>query len=242
MTRGITYEDTINAINNLVDKKNKITIDSIRVELGDTGSRTTISKFLRQWREFERPGVIQSIHKMELSPSISKTINQVIQDKYEEARTEFNQRLNSAEEDIVCLENNLVNSEEKNKTYLNKIKELESQIIADNMHFEKTTNEIAIIKKEALTTIQAANSKAEQERTSAESARLKSAKFSLQLEGVSDLKSEVNELRLELKMAFSTIATAEKEAAIAKALLEEKKEQISILKKSLENFNKYKNK
>lgn len=57
---GVEYEDVIKAINVLKKQKLNITVDNVRFTLG-TGSKTTIARYLRQWRGKNKRAAISVI-------------------------------------------------------------------------------------------------------------------------------------------------------------------------------------
>ncbi len=228
MANGITYEDVVISINNILSINEGITIDKIRTNLGNTGSRSTISKYYRKWKDEERLAIISGVSlKTEIPSAVSLAVNSVIEQRYEKVKKEYSARLSSAEADAKSLEKNLSETEEQINLQFETIKTLENQLAAEKIQSDKLSEYILYEKEHA-----------EKMRSRAEFARIEAAELHLKIEGFDEIKSEVLTLRKELKEAIAATAMADKEAATENARIEGKNEQISMLKQTIESLKK----
>ncbi|MHB1949676.1 MAG: DNA-binding protein [Gammaproteobacteria bacterium] len=86
---GITYEEVAQAAYEIEKKGETATIDKVRAHIGDTGSFTTISKYLNMWRQKIIP-VSKSNENMASTPDIVKAaVDRVWQDMREETNKEI---------------------------------------------------------------------------------------------------------------------------------------------------------
>ncbi|MDB6096639.1 MAG: hypothetical protein JWM09_917 [Francisellaceae bacterium] len=125
---GITFIDVQKAALIIQERNQNPTVDAIRAYLG-TGSRTTISNYLRQWRE-EQPDAVSVSLPEQLGLQVQGLFGKMLEQanlKADIAIQEMKIELNSAQEAFK-------QSENENKTLSKSIKENELQI--DNLKFE----------------------------------------------------------------------------------------------------------
>lgn len=97
---GLTYEKVAAAADNILISGQNPTIHRVRAALGDTGSITTISKYLNEWK-YER--LMRANNESKLVPStpnnpISQVADQVWQQLSEKANSEAQIKINDIEQ------------------------------------------------------------------------------------------------------------------------------------------------
>lgn len=218
MPKGITYKQTVEAINSLIAKDQSLTLDNIRAEL-KTGSKTTVMKHYNRWCREERPDVTPQTQKnLELPKNIILGINDAINARYSEVKIEYEKRLTSAEEDNLSLSSELEDFEEKNSQLEKIIRELETQLQAEQLHSKRLVNEIEQIKN-----------KLDIKNKSSEDFKLQIARLEFEIENLSTLKKENKNLTSELNEVKFLAYKFEKEAAVANAKLDINKDLINSL-------------
>ena len=110
---GITYHSVAKAAQQLLDKGENPTVDTIRAQLGDTGSRSTIGPFLKQWkaRHAEQSegaasglptGVLQAVK------SLHESISAEAEARVELAQKEFQEKADALERQLQNIKQQLV--------------------------------------------------------------------------------------------------------------------------------------
>ena len=84
---GITYEQVREAADQIHKSGDLPTIEKVRIELGNTGSNSTLSRHLRQWKQ-ERTQ-IPPLPDNDLSPSLKTTLETLVNQTRSEARAEL---------------------------------------------------------------------------------------------------------------------------------------------------------
>lgn len=98
---GITFEEVAEAADNIQAQGQIPTIDKIRHYLGGTGSNTTISKYLSQWRNNQLPSGIALRDPHQHTPDIVKSaVDKVWQEIKDQADAEIAAAKTLAEEQI----------------------------------------------------------------------------------------------------------------------------------------------
>lgn len=139
---GINYNDTENAIERLVTQGSKINIDTVRAELGNTGSRTTIVKHMKKWRDLNPSIPIKSSNKIELPRAVVLAIDKVIKEKTDEIKKEYEYRIEEAEDDVSSLSKELSFIENKFQEQSESFKNMELQLRTEKMLHEKLMTEV----------------------------------------------------------------------------------------------------
>ena len=141
---AISFEEVCQAIDSILDKQDKFTLQEVRQELGSRGSMSTISKFVQKWRSehymSHRP---QSSHMQPAPDSIMEAVTSVWQnmshqnsalvqekeqllkqqqDDYDKQLEQMNLALEQSEKDIELLKKELQNQHAQRE-----ILELDSQ-------------------------------------------------------------------------------------------------------------------
>lgn len=124
--KGVTYDQVANAAAAIKARGTEPTMSGIRVELGDTGSLSTISQHLAKWREQESEKVHTDDLPEELEKVLMTAITQVwnaankyaqedvsaIKQEYKDKEKELKKELETAMKEIESLEKE---SDEGNK-------------------------------------------------------------------------------------------------------------------------------
>lgn len=96
MTRlGITYAEVALAAENLQLSGEKPTIERIRRALGDTGSHSTIAKYLQSWRE-NSPALVSTV-PADGSPAV---VQAAVQSVWQQLQSDATSKIKKLEEDI----------------------------------------------------------------------------------------------------------------------------------------------
>lgn len=118
---GVGYYEVADACDTMVAQGTLPTVDRVRQAVGDTGSRTTISKHLREWRtRYEQ-----------------KRSSATLTDKLSDVLSEQSSFIYSAIEEAVAKK-----FQAERDTYLKRISELESMLEALNLQWQETQAEL----------------------------------------------------------------------------------------------------
>lgn len=127
--KGVTYDQVANAAAAIKARGTEPTMSGIRVELGETGSLSTISQHLAKWREQESEKVHTDELPEELEKVLMTAINQVwnaankyakedvsaIKQEYKDKEKELKKELETAMKEIESLENESEKSMKENE-------------------------------------------------------------------------------------------------------------------------------
>ena len=86
---GITYDEVADAARSIETNGETPTIDKIRSFLGETGSNTTISKYLNMWRRQTLPLSKDKENKVETPDIVKAAVDRVWQDMREQTDSEI---------------------------------------------------------------------------------------------------------------------------------------------------------
>lgn len=123
---GVGYFEVADACDTMVAQGVPPTVDRVRQAVGDTGSRTTISKYLREWR----------------SRYEQKRSSATLTDKLSDVLSEQSSFIYSAIEEAVAKK-----FQGERDTYLKKISELESTLETLKLQLQETQTELDIATK-----------------------------------------------------------------------------------------------
>ncbi len=132
--RGVSYEEVAQAAEELRSQSETPTIERIRHLLGGTGSNTTISKYLHEWRYS-----IGTHH-----PSSSDPVQIAVQRVWQQLRDETNDEINKIKEESNQLISQAQTSE---KLALQKAEERQNQLthLNDEFHVLQGNKEILVL-------------------------------------------------------------------------------------------------
>lgn len=133
--RGISYEDVAQAADELRSQGEIPTIERIRNLLGGTGSNTTISKYLNEWRHY-------AIGANVSSPS--DPVQTAVQRVWQQLREETDVEINKIREESHQL---ITEAQTKEKLAVQKIEEMQSElaILKDQSHQLQGSKEILLL-------------------------------------------------------------------------------------------------
>lgn len=114
--KGVTYDQVANAAAAIKARGTEPTMSGIRVELGDTGSLSTISQHLAKWREQES----EKIHTDDLPEELERVLMTAITQVWNAANK-------YAQEDVIAIKQEYKDKEKELKNELETaMKEIES--------------------------------------------------------------------------------------------------------------------
>ncbi len=91
---GISYEQVSEAADRIHKSGVIPTIEKVRVELGNTGSNSTLSRHLRQWKQVRTQ--VPPLPENSLSPSLKTTLETLINQTREEVRQQLYEEIVSS--------------------------------------------------------------------------------------------------------------------------------------------------
>jgi chromosome segregation ATPase len=141
---GITKKQVKTAKNSLLARKAAITIDAVRQELGNTGSKTTISRYLNELAEEERetPDSVASLSE-ELEALVTNIANRLqseANEVVEQSEVRHQEEVTTWQEKCVTLEGNALQSQEQVSALTAKLSQQESV----NQSFEEKLNTLKL--------------------------------------------------------------------------------------------------
>lgn len=104
---GILYSDVAKAASKLVEAGENPTVDSVRLALGNTGSKSTIAPMLKQWKGEHQKKVSQS--EAGLPPTLLSTVKGL----YQHMQDEFAQQLEQARQEHADALRSAIESEQR---------------------------------------------------------------------------------------------------------------------------------
>lgn len=213
---GITYQEVSAAAESLVAAGENPTIQRVRAALG-TGSPNTIHRHLTAWRD---AAPVQERKAPELPADLQAAIVRELERQSAEARAELEKQLIQTRAEAA----ELAGTGEQLETDMDELTERNQSLYDDCQGLRALTDERAqeIGKLEADLT---------REREAAEVVRVQLAqalnKVESQGERITDLTTEVKEIRAELTQATAAKISAEQAAAVLDAKLESTKERLT---------------
>lgn len=153
---GITKEAVEQARNAILARRESVSIDAIRIELGNTGSKTTIHRYLKELEEAEGKAQITTSLSEELTFIVEKMSGRLQQEANEVIETERAQHreaLRERDERYEQLRQELLETQSHRDELMTKLdqrahesKALQSNIDTQNLTIERlTTNEEAML-------------------------------------------------------------------------------------------------
>lgn len=153
---GITKEAVEQARNAILARRESVSIDAIRIELGNTGSKTTIHRYLKELEEAEGKAQITTSLSEELSFIVEKMSGRLQQEANEVIETEraqHHEALRERDERYEQLRQELLETQSHRDELMTKLDQLahESKALQANIDTQKltierlTTNEEAIL-------------------------------------------------------------------------------------------------
>jgi chromosome segregation ATPase len=86
---GLTYERVENVIETIIKRGENPTISRVRQELGNTGSNSTISRYLNEWRSYQANYRMQDIAPAAIPDPVNKAVNLVWHELQEGSEAEI---------------------------------------------------------------------------------------------------------------------------------------------------------
>jgi colicin import membrane protein len=129
---GINYDQVENAINELLNDKESVTIQSIREQLGGTGSPNTIQRHLKAWKDANPRPTRKTVA---VSESLLVALTSEIERQTESVRSVFDKELSEArlELDLLATEGEALEKEVEAVSLSNEsLKASSEQLTADN--------------------------------------------------------------------------------------------------------------
>lgn len=256
---GITFEQTKEACDKIFARGANVTLAAVRSELG-TGSNSTITKHVRQWRELYRDQAKTSLSDLGISENliialqaeIGQHVSSAKREQDEvlaELKDEANETTNALEKSELKIESLQAQLESQREKYTQTIQDLEKKLAV-----AEAKEEQQYLAMENLT-VQVDN---EQQKTNEAGKKLavtlsQNATLSKQLVEKSDIVNELkqaisqmrNESQSEIKELTKTNTANEKAAAVAesqvvslKASIADLKEQLKELKATNQDYKK----
>ena len=144
----VTYELVEDAIEKLLATKEKVTLDSVRIQLGNIGSRTTINKHVRKWREAEQ---LKNISIEKLPERTKNILSEKLQNQLEDQKYILEQtrkrcfELEQKSENLVQ-ENNKLKTQQK--TLESELKNKEQQSYKQDLEIRSLEKILAEVRYE----------------------------------------------------------------------------------------------
>lgn len=139
--KGVTYDQVANAAAAIKARGTEPTMSGIRVEIGDTGSLSTISQHLAKWREQES----QKVHTDDLPEELEKVLMTAITQVWNAANK-------YAQEDVSAIKQEYKDKEKELKkeleTAMKEIESLEKENDEGSKESEKMRVSLAKLEKE----------------------------------------------------------------------------------------------
>ena len=208
MAYGTTYEDFLAATNSILGRGEKVTVRSVRTEIGQ-GSMATIQPYLKKWRDEQ---VVKS-QGVPLPETINASILGEMHRRENDVKLKFLEQIEDAElviKELTELTKNQAGMIEKLKEELSK---KEKFLSAKEAMLEKSEQEVRELKTSL-----------DQEQKNVEKARIQAAQAVLKSEGYQEstknLSEENKTLRLKIEDAQKRASEFDKRAAVAEAKLE----------------------
>lgn len=214
------------------------TVDTVRRELGDTGSRTTINNYLRVWRDRDQ---LRERSATDLGEPLRHLLNghaqTILQTLEEASKTKFDDELKKYETNILLKEQQLTEQQTINKNQQLEILELQKSIDQlnselifnrsvlndlreENQHFRESLAASQTMTSSLQTQLQEVKKSAETERKHSENERVKA--LALRDEEQKENIKELNAVKAELEIRARTIL-------IQASQLTDSRTQLSIL-------------
>mgnify|MGYP003351244187 FL=1 len=102
---GILYSDVAKAASQLTELGHPVTVDNVRKMLGDTGSKSTIAPYLRQWRE--NHALESESSRLKLPPSLLSAVQSLYEGMQQEAEIRFTEAEKLHEETVASMQTEL---------------------------------------------------------------------------------------------------------------------------------------
>ena len=102
---GILYSDVAKAASQLTELGHPVTVDNVRKMLGDTGSKSTIAPYLRQWRE--NHALESESSRLKLPPSLLSAVQSLYEGMQQEAEIRFTEAEKLHEETVANMQTEL---------------------------------------------------------------------------------------------------------------------------------------
>ena len=99
---GILYSDVAKAASQLTELGHPVTVDNVRKMLGDTGSKSTIAPYLRQWRE--NHALESESSRLKLPPSLLSAVQSLYEGMQQEAEIRFTEAEKLHEETVASMQ------------------------------------------------------------------------------------------------------------------------------------------
>jgi hypothetical protein len=124
---GITYEEVATAAETILATRKNPTIERIRTELGGTGSNTTISKYLQDWRSKQLLSTQGSLPATTPPDTVHAAVNHVWEQIHEESAIEIKKVQDQARIDIQLAQHEREQALSDRKQIIKEYAELEQQ-------------------------------------------------------------------------------------------------------------------
>ncbi len=213
---GVQYDDVARVADQLLAEGQRVTIDTVRHALGDTGSRGTIHRHIEEWKA-KRPSTAHSTSS--IPEELLQCVARVIDRKRNEAVSDIDSRLSQAqtdasrlaaevermEDEIEALDQRAYESAQTQSLLTGRIEELERQ-----------SSESASEHAMAIDRLQQSLA---HERQTAETVRTELAKVQLRLEALPKLEKDVDAGLNRINELQERAHLAERELSATKASL-----------------------
>lgn len=215
----VTYEDVAAAADALLAAGEKVTLRSVRTQLG-TGSFGTIQRHLPRWREQQRPPLAPDAGG--LPNAIQQSILDEIAHQIAAAQAALTEQLTESQAEGADLAQDNERLDDQVTTLLAQIADLNTALAGAKARADKAEEDAA-----------KARAAADQDRENAEKARIEAAQARLQAdtlkESTATFTAENQGLRTDLETLRKQIADADKRAAVAEARVDDLQRQAGAL-------------
>lgn len=138
---GISYDDVLEAITSIEKLGDTPTIDKVRVFLGETGSNSTISKYLRQYRSKVYSNIYIHSNKKTSTPDI---VQQAVERVWQDMREQTDNEILSVKTEAQKLADEAVSRAHVAETNLNELK-LKYDQLFESYQTERTEKELLLL-------------------------------------------------------------------------------------------------
>ena len=221
----VTKEMVFKTANQILERGIKPTVEGVRRELGDTGSYSTLTRHLREWREtvgpFEKPGPLPELPDEVLEPVVNvlrqtvghfeKAANQRILEAKQEADTklqEAEKELEYANSEIARLESSASENEIETKRKRIEIQDLKITIAKRDERISVLENTLKLVRIQKKEEKDELSRKLDNQQAETTSAKKEVAALSAQLSMLEKERNRVNQQNSELLTALGKTKTS----------------------------------